>query len=147
LGRIAHPHDRFFRALMAHREAADALFRERLPRGLVRQLADDPPVAVRGSFVDPALRAAQSDGLFRLRLRTGAPLFVYCLVEHKSAPDPRVALQLLRYLARVWEHLESERKPGEKLPAVCRWWCTTAPGLGGSRPPSLTWCTRRWRSA
>jgi predicted transposase YdaD len=103
---------------MAHRDAAGALFRERLPRALASQLADAPPEAVPCFHVGPDLRAVSLDGLFRLRLRSGAALFVYCLVEHKSAPDRRVALQLLRYLTNAWEQLERDREAGDRLPAI-----------------------------
>ena len=35
-----------------------------------------------------------------------------------SAPDPRVAVQLLRYLADAWTRLEANREAGDKLPAI-----------------------------
>lgn len=112
---IAHPHDRFFRILMDSRGAAEALFRERLPRALVEQLADGPPEPVDGTFIDAHLRGSVADRLFRLRLRSGRSLFVYCLVEHKSAPEFRVGLQLLRCLARIWEQ---EDRNGGDLPYI-----------------------------
>jgi hypothetical protein len=34
-----------------------------------------------------------------------AEAFIYLLLEHKSAPDERVALQLLRYVAQAWDRL------------------------------------------
>ena len=37
-------------------------------------------------------------------LRGGGEAIVYVLLEHKSAPDPLVALQLLRYTTRLWDH-------------------------------------------
>ncbi len=100
---LAHPHDRFFKSLMASPKVAEALFRERLPRELVEELADAPPEPVESELVDAHLRGSSADGLFRLWLRGRRPLFVYSLVEHKSAPEPRVALQLLGYMVRIWE--------------------------------------------
>jgi predicted transposase YdaD len=110
-------HDHFFRALMERPRAAGALLREQLPRAMAERLVGDP-VLVEGSFMDPDLRGSQSDRLFRAALRGGGELFVYCLVEHKSAPDPRVALQLLRYLVRIWERLEQEAKGKGRLAPV-----------------------------
>jgi predicted transposase YdaD len=102
-------HDHFFRALMERPKAAGALLREQLPKAFAERLVGDP-VLVEGSFMDDGLRGSQSDRLFRAELRGIGEAFVYCLVEHKSAPDPRVALQLLRYLVRIWERLEHEAK-------------------------------------
>lgn len=69
-----------------------------------------------GSFVDAALKDFFSDRLFELTLKSGDSLFVYCLVEHKSSPEPRVALQVLRYLVEVWEQLA--RRTKGQLPQV-----------------------------
>lgn len=48
----------------------------------------------------------------------GESLYVYCLVEHKSEPDPRVAWQLLRYMVRVWARLDREREGRGPLPPI-----------------------------
>jgi predicted transposase YdaD len=101
--RLARPHDRFFKALMGHKDAAEALFRERLPAELVALLASGPPEPADPAFVDGRLRESASDRLFRLRLREDTTLIVSCLVEHKSTPEPRVALQVLRYMVCIWE--------------------------------------------
>src|SRR3990172_6457355 len=54
----AHPHDMLFKALMAHRDAADALLRERLPPQLVALLADGPPDPAEAAFIDDHLRGS-----------------------------------------------------------------------------------------
>ncbi len=110
-------HDHFFRALMERPKAAGALLRERLPPVIAEQLVGDP-VLVEGTFVDEEMRKSQSDRLFQVALRRGRSAFVYCLVEHKSAPDPRVALQLLRYLVRIWERLDRHAEGKGLLPPI-----------------------------
>jgi hypothetical protein len=115
---IAQPHDRFFKAPMASPDAANALFRERLPRELVEELTDAPPEPVETTFVDSRLKRSSADGLYRLRLRSRRPLYVYSLVEHKSAPEPRLALQLLGYMVRTWENEERQQGEGRKLPGI-----------------------------
>ena len=100
-------HDHFFKALMERPRAAGALLRERLPPLVAEQIVGDPAL-VEGEFVDEEMRGSQSDRLYRVALRGGRLAYIYCLVEHKSAPDPRVALQLLRYLARIWERLDRD---------------------------------------
>ena len=113
---LIKPHDRFFKAVLDEPKAALALFRERLPAVLAEQLADEPPKLVEGSFISPLLKELFSDRLYELALKGGGRLFVYCVVEHKSTPEPRVALQFLRYLVEVWEHLARQTKG--KLPQV-----------------------------
>jgi predicted transposase/invertase (TIGR01784 family) len=114
---IAHPHDRFFKVVMTHPEAAAALLRERLPRELVGMLADEPPRPLDASFIDDHLRGSASDRLFSLRLSEGES-FVNSLIEHKSTPDPDVAFQLLRYMVRIWEGTEREGGAARKKPPI-----------------------------
>ena len=111
-------HDGFFKALMEEPGTAGALLRERLPEEVVRHLAPGEPELVDGSFIDEELRESRSDRLYRMALLSGGEFFVYCLVEHKSAPDPRVGLQLLRYLARIWERLDREAHGRGRLPPI-----------------------------
>ena len=54
------------------------------------------------SFVDEELRSHYSDLLYQVACRDGMPGFVYLLFEHKSRPEPLVALDLLRYQVRIW---------------------------------------------
>jgi hypothetical protein len=51
--------------------------------------------------------------LYRVQLKVGEEAYIYLLFEHKSAPAPRVALDLLRYLVRIWDFLE---KQGGRVP-------------------------------
>ena len=46
------------------------------------------------------MQAHQTDLLYRVRLANGGQAYIYFLFEHKSYPDPLVALQLLRYMVR-----------------------------------------------
>jgi hypothetical protein len=55
--------------------------------------------------------------LFHIQSRTGKPARLYLLLEHKSYPDPWVALQLLGYLVRLLER-EKQQRPKPPLPLV-----------------------------
>jgi predicted transposase/invertase (TIGR01784 family) len=55
------------------------------------------------------LREHFSDLLYRVRLQNGDEANVYLLLEHKSSPDAWVALQLLRYMVRIWERARQEK--------------------------------------
>jgi predicted transposase YdaD len=115
---VSGQHDEFFKALMEQPGAAGALLRERLPQEIAALLAEGEPELVKGSFIDEELSESHSDRLYRVQLASGGSAYVYCLIEHKSAPDARVGLQLLRYLVRIWERLDREAKGRGLLPPV-----------------------------
>ena len=113
------PHDSFFRALLDDPERASTLIREYLPGEVVDQLADDPPELVDGTYVDDDLRDSQSDRLFKVRLTSGKPALLYVLLEHKSSPDARTPLQMLGYMARIWErHAQGRAEVLRALPPI-----------------------------
>lgn len=103
-------HDAFFKTVLGTRGAAEALARERLPGPVARRIVARSVRVMPGSFIDEALRATQSDVLLRARLSGGGRALIYCLVEHKSVPDRWVALQLARYMVRVWQRLRRESR-------------------------------------
>jgi predicted transposase YdaD len=115
-----NPHDNLFRALLEDPQRARALLRDYLPAELTAQLADVPPEPMAGSFVDDALRGSQSDRLFRVQLVSGRPAYIYTLLEHKSAPDARTPVQLLGYMARIWQrHItETGGDAARRLPPI-----------------------------
>jgi hypothetical protein len=109
MARVSTPHDAFFKRLLGSPEAAATFLRERLPPEIAAVLAPDPPEPVPGSFIDEEYRPSQSDLLFRVRTVENDEAFLYALVEHKSKPDPLVALQLLGYMVRIWDRWLRER--------------------------------------
>lgn len=120
MSRLIQRHDQFFKRLLDQPGAAGALLRERLPSEVAAMLDDRPPEHIPGSFVPAELREYRTDRLYRTRTTTGRPLLIHTVVEHKSAPDPRIGLQLLGYKTRVleyWERTEGQA-PATSLPAV-----------------------------
>ena len=108
---VQNPHDRFFRESFGRLEIARNYLEEYLPADL-RRLLDLKEMSLQdGSFIDEAMKAHQTDILYQVGLRSGEPVFVYFLFEHKSYPDAQVAFQLLRYLVRLWERQEKDGQP------------------------------------
>lgn len=105
MAEIRNPHDAFFKRLFGDLETATDFMRNYLPPGVVALLNLATLTLEKESFIDPRLRSHFSDLLFRVKLVTDDDLYIYLLVEHKSAPDPGVAFQLLRYIVRIWERL------------------------------------------
>jgi predicted transposase YdaD len=99
---MSNSHDSLFRALIDDAGRAGVLIRDYLPMIVASRLADEPPVLLDGTFIDPVLNASQSDRLFSVALRDGGMALLYILFEHKSAPDPFILLQLLGYRKEIW---------------------------------------------
>lgn len=111
LPELSHVHDRFFKAALARPEVAADFLANYLPPAVARELDLATIERRQGSFVDPDLREHVTDLLFHVRLRSGGEAHVYVLFEHKSTPDRLVALQLLRYLVRIWDEALRRREP------------------------------------
>lgn len=114
---VGSHHDRYFRGTFSRAEAARDLVSGYLPPEVAGCL-DVGTLEVTGdTFVDPELRLHVSDLVCRVARRGGGEAYVYVLFEHKSRPDRWVALQLLRYMTRVWN---AALRAGQKspLPAV-----------------------------
>ncbi|MDR3514311.1 MAG: Rpn family recombination-promoting nuclease/putative transposase [Azospirillaceae bacterium] len=140
-------HDAFFKQLMSEPATAGLFLRERLPPEVAALLSCEPPELLPGSFVDEELAQHHSDLLFRTRFAQGGEdALIFVLVEHKSAPEPLVALQVLRYLTRIWDGWIRQDR-GRPLPVVIplvvyhglRTW-TISPhfqALFGALPPEI----------
>ena len=110
-------HDGFFKAILEQPGTAAALLKERLPAELVARLRLDTVEPAPAGFIDEELKASQGDALLVVKTVEGETSMVYVLIEHKSAPDFWIALQLLKYLARLYERWHTEHRL-EKLPLV-----------------------------
>ncbi len=108
---LSHAHDRFFKTALARAEVAADFLAHYLPSAVSRELDLTSVQLHQGSFVDPDLREHMTDLLFCVQLRSGSDAHVYVLFEHKSAPDRLVALQLIRYLVRIWDEAHNRREP------------------------------------
>lgn len=95
------PHDRLFRLVFADPAHAGPLLRSALPPAVAAAI--DWPTLTR---CVPALRGRRSkqtlcDLLFSVALRTGDPVLVYVVLEHKSKSTRFDALQMLEQVAAV----------------------------------------------
>ena len=114
----SHPHDALFRAAFTAPDQAAELLCAFLPQALVDAIDWQALEHVPASFVDGELRDHHADLLFRT-VADGRRVLVYLLLEHKSADDRWTALQLLRYVVRIWERCRRE-VPGEGLRLALR---------------------------
>jgi predicted transposase YdaD len=116
MAEIKSPHDSFFKRLFGNLEIAADFLRNYLPSEILVHLDLSTLTLEKESFVDPSLRESFSDLLFRVQTTTGEAVFIYLLLEHKSAPEKWVAFQLLRYIVQFWERMQAQGS--ERLPLI-----------------------------
>ena len=117
MARPESPHDKLFGEAFGSVEAVRGLLESTLPKALLAKLDLSGLTPVPGTFIDEALEGSQSDLLFSAKF-AGRPALIYVLLEHKSWVDRWVVLQLLRYIARIWERVLAEQPKLAGLPPV-----------------------------
>jgi len=108
---LTTPHAQFFKRILTDEEAARDFLTYYLPPDVFETLDVRQPELMRDSFVDEGLREHFADLLYRVRRKDGSPAWVYILFEHKSRPDAMTGFQLIRYIVRIWEHLQQHGEP------------------------------------
>ncbi len=96
-------HDKFANYWGDEPDSMSLFFREHLPKSLSSRIGTELPELIKGKFVDERIEQHQTDILYKVKLTNGRNGFVYILTDHKSSPDYDIALQLHRYMSRIWE--------------------------------------------
>jgi predicted transposase/invertase (TIGR01784 family) len=114
---LHQPHDKLFKSAFGEPSTAAAFLRWEIPPALSSAIDWDNLRLEPGSFVDSHYRQSESDLLFSAPSST-SECFVYLLFEHQLAPDPWIALRLLRYQVRIWETWRKNHPKRERLPVI-----------------------------
>jgi predicted transposase/invertase (TIGR01784 family) len=97
------PHDEFFKASFGRKDVAVEYLQSMLPTELCQDLDLEQLERVNGSFVSSALQEYFSDVVYQCPLKSTAFKINPCFIlEHKSKPESRPHLQLLRYMLDSW---------------------------------------------
>jgi predicted transposase/invertase (TIGR01784 family) len=116
MGRVVNPHDKFFKEVFSDKGRAVDFLESLLPRELVGILNLRSIEICKDSFVDGEFRESFSDLLYEVEL-ADCHGYIYILFEHKSHPFRYTALQLLKYIVRIWE-LHLKQSPEPELPII-----------------------------
>jgi predicted transposase/invertase (TIGR01784 family) len=108
-------HDQFFRSVFRDPDNARDFLRTVLPRELAAALDLREIRFEQESHIRADLAARYSDLVLRVRLAGGGEAAVYILLEHKSAPDAGVFLQIMEYQLAIWQ---KDRAAGRPLRAI-----------------------------
>ena len=114
------PHDELFKKIFKNKENAGDLLNVVLPQNIIAHMNMESVYVEDVSYIDENLAKHFSDLVLSLDLKNShVQAKVYCLLEHKSSPQPLVGLQLLRYMALQWADLVDSKKIfGSKLPPI-----------------------------
>ncbi len=114
---INNANDAGFRAYFSEKEVAMSFFKLKLPPEINKYLDYRTLKICKDTFIDEQLKDRRSDMLYEIKYKKSTML-LYLLFEHKSYRDPWVALQILKYMLRIWELYLSQHKGAKKLPVV-----------------------------
>jgi len=109
---IDNIHDNFFRRVLSEIPNARAFLQANLPEDLQQELDLSAIALDPTSYISEAYKEAFSDVVVKCRTKgENAPVDIYILFEHKSHPDKKTLVQLLRYMHLMWEKDGDEKKP------------------------------------
>ena len=93
-----------------------SLLENYLPESVLKLIDLSEIEAEKDTMIEEELTDLFSDLIYRVKINNRAA-YLYLLFEHKSYPEKKIALQLLKYIRAFWE-LKAKQESGGKLPLV-----------------------------
>jgi predicted transposase YdaD len=116
-GGMTHPYERSFRNTFSTPENATQLIRGNLPVDISERIDWASIEDISGFFFDKESAWRHKDLLFRASL-AGREAYIYLLLEHQRTSESQIAVQLLGYLARIWEKVLINKPKTKEIPPV-----------------------------
>ena len=101
---IVNPHDKVFKAIFCHPEAATDLIKLALSKRQINQLDFSTIVLENTTFINEYLQTYFADLLFSCKTLEGNSTYVSFLIEHKSYLVPHPHVQLGQYLFEGYQN-------------------------------------------
>lgn len=136
--KITNPHDKLFRASMSHPEVARDFLQEHLTPEILSKIDLSKIAICPGTFVDEDLKLSESDVLFECMVE-GEKGFIYILAEHQSTQDPLMPFRLLKYMVKIWDYFQADRKKKNALPFPVIFPLVFYTGSGLYKGPRAIW--------
>ena len=116
---VSQPHTKAFTFFFKEKETAVSMLKSYLPGNIKKKLNFKSLRIAADSFIDKRLKNYFADLLYEIKLKSSQKsAFIYILFEHKCWEDRFVCLQLLKYMARIWELFLKQNKDAEYLPVI-----------------------------
>lgn len=114
---IKNAHDHLFRESMQDIDIARQLASISLPSTIQSCIDWETLEIIKETWINENLKEHRADAIYRVKILQNDQ-WVFLLFEHKSAPDKKVHVQLLRYILDIWEQHEKQKWPGDFYPIV-----------------------------
>jgi predicted transposase/invertase (TIGR01784 family) len=116
---VSQPLAKAFTFFFKEKETAVSMLKSYLPGNIKKKLNFKSLRIAADSFIDKRLKNYFADLLYEIKLKSSQKsAFIYILFEHKCWEDRFVCLQLLKYMARIWELFLKQNKDAEYLPVI-----------------------------
>jgi len=113
------PSDKLIRKIFSKKQEVIDFFKKTIPFELAKQIDWENILFGKENFVGLEWDESRTDQLYRLPLNTGVEIFIYILFEHKSYYDPKIYIQLLEYISKIYRwQIENEKELKIVLPFV-----------------------------
>lgn len=113
---ITRPHDKFFKETFSDIETAKDFIHHYTPEEIRNIINLEHLTLEKDSFIEKELEELHSDLLFKTRIKDKEG-YIYFLFEHKSYLSDKIALQLLKYMIKIWERKINKEK-ANMLPLI-----------------------------
>jgi len=111
--------DKLIRKIFSKKQEVIDFFKKTIPFELAKQIDWENILFGKENFVGLEWDESRTDQLYRLPLKTGSEIFIYILFEHKSYYDPKIYIQLLEYISKIYRwQIENEKELKIVLPFV-----------------------------
>jgi len=116
---ISNPHDLFFKSTFSEKKNAVILIKSLFPAPLKNNISVDTLKLEKDSYVDEKLRQTFSDLVYSCSYKGKQQIRITILFEHKSSPAYFPELQIMKYVASLWEHeLKQKKDPAPVIPVI-----------------------------
>ncbi len=116
MGIINNPHDKIFKEIMGKTETAKEFLANYLPEEVLQAVDLGNLAPEKDTYIDNELKESCSDKLFKTTINN-RDAYIYLLFEHKSYQPKGMALQLLKYLVKIWEQ-KFTKEQADHLPII-----------------------------
>ena len=102
--KIAHPHDKVFKAAMKELKVARSVLEQHLPKALTDNFVWSTFQLCNETFINQNLDKDELDMLYHIKLKDARDAYIYLLVEGQSTVDPLMPWRIINYTCQIIDH-------------------------------------------
>jgi predicted transposase/invertase (TIGR01784 family) len=95
-------HDLFVKGFLSNLTEAIDFFDGSLSKSITNLLDLEELELTKETFIGKDHEESRTDLLYKVPLNSGSSVYIYLLFEHKSYYDPKIFIQLLEYLSKIY---------------------------------------------